>query len=467
MNKTLQTITLGCKVNQAESEALSAWCRDHHGWRVSSPDKGADLCIINTCAVTGRAEMQSRQAVRKAIRNNPDAVIVATGCCAQKDPDAFAGIKGVDYVIGHADKHRIFRIIDSPGKNVFFLPTKKNGRDPVVLNRAVSDYRCFDSMPAPAAGGRTRPFLKIQDGCDDFCTYCIVPYTRGRSRSQDPQRLIAEFIQLVSTGAPEIVLSGVHIGKYGQDLDSRTNLAGLLGLIDSVEGDYRIRLSSIEPTEITDELLDFIAASEKICPHFHIPLQSGDKQILKKMHRPYTPEDFAELTEKIHSMFPDAAIGADVLIGFPGEDNKAFNQSRKLIEQLPVTYLHVFPFSPRQGTAAARFSGRVADSEIKKRCRIMRELGKKKKTRFFSSMIGKILDVVIEKKDPCNKTRAKGLSANYIPVIVENPEALEGIRTACRVTGASSDMAVVGRAESRGEVKCSTDLGLPSCKNLK
>ncbi|MFW6080833.1 MAG: tRNA (N(6)-L-threonylcarbamoyladenosine(37)-C(2))-methylthiotransferase MtaB [Desulfosalsimonas sp.] len=445
MDKTLQTITLGCKVNQAESEALAAWYRDLHGWHISARGSDANLCIINTCAVTSRAEMQSRQAVRKAVRTHPEAVIVVTGCGAQRDPEAFSGIDGVDYIIGHADKHRIPEIINQYRNAGNFSVSKKSGREPLILNMDLSDYKCFDPMPVPAAGGRTRPFFKIQDGCNAFCTYCIVPHTRGRSRSLDPELAESEFRQLVSAGAPEIVISGVHIGKYGLDLTPEDSLVNLLRRLEPIEGGHRIRLSSVEPTELTDELLGFIADSVKICPHFHIPLQSGDHDVLKRMHRPYTPGDFLALTGKIRDMFPYAAIGADVLIGFPGENNKAFSHTLKLIEQSPVTYLHVFPYSPRPGTPAARFTDRVQAGEIKRHCRIIRELGRDKKRKFFSRMTGKILDVVIENTESQDNGRAKGISSNYIPVLVENEGAVEGMRTACRITSSDSDRAVTGR----------------------
>ncbi|MCF8095705.1 MAG: tRNA (N(6)-L-threonylcarbamoyladenosine(37)-C(2))-methylthiotransferase MtaB [Desulfobacteraceae bacterium] len=439
MNHTVHITTLGCKVNQAESEALAAWCRDGRGWQIKRREPDADLCIINTCAVTGRAEMQSRQAVRKAVRNHPGAVIVVTGCYAQRDPEAFERIEGVDYIIGQSDKHRIPQIISPEQGNAPFHPIKKSASQPAVFRTALSEYKRFDPMPAPATGARTRPFLKIQDGCDAFCTYCIVPYTRGRSRSLAPERLISEFKQLVYTGAPEIVLSGIHIGRYGQDLDPQTDLVSLLRSLETVEGNHRIRLSSIEPTELTDNLLDLIADSGRICPHFHIPMQSGDTDILKKMHRPYEPENFQALTEKIRTRFPDAAIGADVMIGFPGEDRAAFNRTFELIRNLPVTYLHVFPYSPRPGTPAARFAGRVPAGEIRQRCRTIQELGREKKRHFFSRMIGKTLNVIIEEYDYHNTGNSKGLSANYIPVILENTGAQKALRTDCRITKLDSD----------------------------
>ncbi|MFO7931803.1 MAG: tRNA (N(6)-L-threonylcarbamoyladenosine(37)-C(2))-methylthiotransferase MtaB [Desulfosalsimonas sp.] len=458
MKQKVQVTTLGCKVNQAESEALAAWYRDRFGCRVSQRATGSQLCIINTCAVTGKAEMQSRQAVRKAVRDNPGAAVVATGCCVQRDPEAFASMEGVDYIVGHADKHRIPELLNpGPGKDGFCL--SKNSGSPLVFCSNLSEQRGFDPMPAAAAGSRTRPFLKIQDGCDSFCTYCIVPYTRGRSRSREPDSIISEFMHLVSTGAPEIVLSGIHIGRYGADLEPRTDLAGLLRLIDKVEGNHRIRLSSIEPTELTDELLDIIADSGRICPHFHVPLQSGDPEILKRMHRPYGPDDYMQVLEKIRHRFPDAAIGADVLIGFPGEDSDAFNRTFKLIDSLPVTYLHVFPYSQRPGTPAAGFSDQLPPQEIRQRSSIMKELGRNKKRRFFSRMAQKTMDVVIEGRDPENKEFAKGLSSNYIPVIIENASrAREGMRVSCRITESGSDRALYAEAVSTAaEAACRAD----------
>ncbi|MFP3980782.1 MAG: tRNA (N(6)-L-threonylcarbamoyladenosine(37)-C(2))-methylthiotransferase MtaB [Desulfobacterales bacterium] len=446
MNQGVHIITLGCKVNQSESEALAACCRDQNGWKNHVSNGDAGLCIINTCAVTQKAEMQSRQAVRKAVRSHPDAAIVVTGCYAQRDLDAFAAMAGVDYVIGQAHKHRIAEIVHPEKHARTAAGTASCLRGPEIRHTDISGYRHFDPIPAPAVSARTRPFLKIQDGCDTFCSYCIVPYTRGRSRSLPPDQAVSTFRNLLETGAPEIVLSGIHIGKYGTDLNPQTNLCNLLKALDAIKGDHRIRLSSIEPTEITDELLGVIRDSARICPHFHVPLQSGDPRVLKKMKRPYEPELFSERVEKIRSLFPDAAIGADVLIGFPGEDDAAFEQTRSLIERLPLTYLHVFPYSPRPGTPAARFAGAVPQARIKERCRTMRALGLEKKRRFYQGMIGKTLDVVIEETRAQNNGFSKGLSENYIPVYPENAAGLQGMRIGCRITDAHTDQSLKGAA---------------------
>ena len=447
MDPLLEIITLGCKVNQAETESLAAGFVRQKNWKLAGPHEDADLCIINTCAVTQKAAMQSRQAIRKAVRGHPNAVIVVTGCYAQNDPKAIGDIKGVDYVIGQGEKHRIIEI----GSALMQVDSSKLSfprvSGPIIRHSDISGPRRFAPMPAPAAGVfRTRPFLKIQDGCNSFCTYCIVPYTRGRSRSLPADAVLSEFRALADANSPEIVLTGVHIGKYGQDLSPQMDLAGLLVLLDSVNGGHRIRLSSVEPAEITDTLLQTIYESEKICPHFHIPLQSGDASILQKMKRPYTPQIFAERIETIHGLFPDAAIGVDVIVGFPGEDDSAFTRTFELIEALPVTYLHVFPFSARPGTRAAGFDNPVSAAVIKQRCQMLRQVGEEKKQQFYEKMTGKTLDVVIETENTGKPGLSRGITDNYIPLYVENACGLQGTRVACQINGSASDEALCGKA---------------------
>jgi threonylcarbamoyladenosine tRNA methylthiotransferase MtaB len=449
IKKKIQITTLGCKVNQAESEAIAAAIVQKQGWHLADSLQQAGLCIINTCAVTQKAAMQSRQAIRRAIKDNPDSVVVATGCYAQNDPETIAGIKGVDYVIAQGEKHRLLEIITSLKENgrQDYLPVKPPA--PVICHNDILSRRHFDPMPAPSTCGmRTRPFLKIQDGCNSFCTYCIVPYTRGPARSLPAKAALAEFKALAKTAPPEIVISGVHIGRYGRDFSSEMSLADLLLLFDSVQGDHLIRLTSIEPAEITDNLLSVIAGSKKFCPHFHVPLQSGDPKILKKMKRPYSPQVFEDRIKAINNLFPSAAIGADVIAGFPGEDDSAFEKTFKLLENLPVTYLHVFPFSPRPGTRAATFDKRVPADVIKKRCQLLRQLARRKKAKFYNQMTGKILDVGIETAENQESGLSRGLSSNYIPVHVENAHGMQGMRIACKITGTASASSLRGKAVS-------------------
>ncbi|MGM0452929.1 MAG: tRNA (N(6)-L-threonylcarbamoyladenosine(37)-C(2))-methylthiotransferase MtaB [Thermodesulfobacteriota bacterium] len=430
MTTRVKHITLGCKVNQAESEGLAEYGRRKEVVVVGAR-QAADLCIINTCAVTGKAAMQSRQAIRKAIRNNPGAVIAVTGCYAQQDPETLGAIEGIDYIIGQSQKHRLYEIIDMAGA--------KAGAGPVVVHDAIRQQRGFHPMPAPAIGSRTRPFLKIQDGCDAFCTYCIVPHTRGRSRSLPPDRALAEVRQLIAAGAQEIVLSGIHLGCYGHDLDPPTGLLALLQQMEQIDFPVRIRLSSIEPTEFSDALVDFIAENPRICPHFHMPLQSGDPEILKRMRRPYSPEFFADRIETFKRRLPKAAIGVDVLIGFPGESETAFRNTFDFIDSLPVSYLHVFPYSPRPPAPAARYRDPVSPPEIKRRCKIIHELGDAKKAFFFKQMCGKTLDVLIEKPLDAEASAFTGLSENYIPVCIQQPGLTSNTRMPCYVTDADGD----------------------------
>jgi len=407
--------TFGCKVNQYESEALAQKLSDDGQWVILRDKEIADLCIINTCTVTQKASMQSRQAIRQAIRSNPGARIIATGCYAQTEPDEIKKIKGVHHVIGHFDKHKIPDMILAGKENI--LPS------PVLKHK----LHHFNSMPSAGLGYRTRPFLKIQDGCNDFCTYCIVPYARGPSRSLEPKQVLDNINKIHQAGYHEVVLTGIHLGNYGIDLGKRK--AGLLDLLNRIRKSCtidRVRLSSVEPCELTEDIIKLVAQSGsgpgKICHHFHIPLQSGDDLILKRMHRPYSRSFFIDLVEKIHKQLPDSAIGVDTLIGFPGESDRAFENTYSLIEELPVSYLHVFPFSPRKGTPAYTYPDRVNSNVIKERCHKMRTLGKLKRSVFYNKFIGKTLEILIEGKQSKASGLLKGTTSNYIPVLVKGED---------------------------------------------
>jgi len=410
--------TLGCKVNQFESEALAQKLSDDGQWVILRDKEIADLCIINTCTVTQKASMQSRQAIRQAIRSHPKARIIATGCYAQTEPDEIKKIKGVHHIIGHFEKHKIPDMILAGKENI--LPS------PVLKHK----LHHFNSMPSTGFGYRTRPFLKIQDGCNAFCTYCIVPYARGPSRSLEPKQVLNNINKIHQAGYHEVVLTGIHLGNYGLDLGKQKS--GLLDLLNRIRESCtidRVRLSSIEPYELTEDIIKFVAQSGsgpgKICRHFHIPLQSGDDFILKRMHRPYSRSFFIDLVEKIHKLLPDAAIGVDTLIGFPGESDRAFENTYSLIEQLPVSYLHVFPFSARKGTPAYSYPDRVDSLVIKKRCQNMRILGNLKRGVFYNKFKGKTLEILIEGRQKGHKNLLKGISSNYIPVLVNGEDKLK------------------------------------------
>lgn len=407
--------TLGCKVNQYESEALASQLAGA-GLRPLETDTDADVCIVNTCSVTHKAAMQSRQAVRQAIRANPNARIIVTGCHAETHREEFERIAGVDCIVGQAVKHTIPELAQSGAQAA--------AQRPHCVGAGLDRATPFSPLTAVSYDSRTRPFLKIQDGCDAFCTYCIVPYARGRSRSMPVADVLAHVAAIGAAGFHEVVLTGIHIGCYGLDLEPPTRLTTLLQRLRAAGAVDRLRLSSIEPGELGDDLIALAAESPdgagRLCDHFHVPLQSGDDGILARMHRPYTRAVFRERVLAVRAALPHAAIGVDVLIGFPGETRAAFENTRDLIAELPVTYLHVFPFSPRAGTPASRYPDPVDPAEIKVRCRIMRDLGVLKKRRFFRDQVGRRASALIETVDPATG-RAKGLTSNYIPVHLDAP----------------------------------------------
>lgn len=429
--------TLGCKVNQFESEAIAQKLSDDGKWVILRDKEIADLCIINTCTVTQKASMQSRQAIRQAIRSNPGARIIATGCYAQTEPDEIKKIKGVHHVIGHFDKHKIPDMILAGKENI--LPS------PVLKHK----LHHFNSMPSAGLGYRTRPFLKIQDGCNAFCTYCIIPYARGPSRSLPPEQVLDNINIIHQAGYHEVVLTGIHLGNYGVDFDKRkVSLLDLLNRIRKSCTIDRVRLSSIEPCELTEDTIKSVAlcglGPGKICHHFHIPLQSGDDFILKRMHRPYSRSFFIDLVEKIHGLLPDAAIGVDALIGFPGESDRAFENTYSLIEQLPVSYLHVFPFSPRKGTPAYSYPERVDSKVIKKRCQKLRTLGNLKRSVFYNKFKGKTLEILIEGRQNKHKNLLKGTTSNYIPVLFKGEDKLKNTITDVTIDEVNDNNQVFG-----------------------
>jgi len=409
--------TLGCKVNQYESEVIAQQLQSM-GWEMITPQTtsaGPDAVIINTCTVTQKAAMQSRQATRQAIRAYPSARIVVTGCHAQIHQDEISRIQGVDTIVGQDRKHTIPALLSGQAATVLGEARYTATRGPAV--------QAFDPLTPALLGVRTRPFLKIQDGCNAFCTYCIVPYTRGRSRSMPPDRVIKHITRIAQAGYQEVVLTGIHLGCYGLDLAPQVTLLDLLNRIHTTQAIARVRLSSIEPHELSDDILQLVARSDarpgQICNHFHIPLQSGDDRILQNMHRPYRRNDFIGLINRIQQAVPEAGIGVDVLVGFPGETASAFANTHDLIEQLPLTYLHVFPFSSRPGTVAARLPDPVPAEVIKQRCRILRQLGFQKKQAFYRQQLGKTVEILIEERRERTAARLKGLTANYIPVLLD------------------------------------------------
>ena len=402
--------TLGCKVNQHESDILAAGL-SAYGWQAADRDEQADVCVVNTCTVTQRASMQSRQLIRQLQRQHPDARIIVTGCYAQIAPEEIAAIEGVHMIAGQSCKADLPAMIVQAAGDTGAAPWRAVDR--------LSPQMPFSVPAAPVPGSRTRPYLKIQDGCNSFCTYCIVPYARGRSRSMPPVEVLRHLHQLGAMGYHEAVLTGIHLGVYGVDLQPAGSLFTLLQTIAQERPLPRIRLSSIEPNELSDEMIDLVAESDLFCPHFHLPLQSGDDTILKRMHRPYSRELFRQRVVHIKRRLPWAAVGADVLVGFPGEDEAAFEQTCRLIEILPLTYLHVFPFSARPGTPAAGYGDQVPSDIIKRRTAWLRAIGAEKKHVFLQNALGRKTDVLVEtRRDPATGL-LKGLTPNYLTVLLD------------------------------------------------
>jgi threonylcarbamoyladenosine tRNA methylthiotransferase MtaB len=397
--------TLGCKVNQCESAGISE-TMTVRGMKLVPFDEEADCYIVNTCTVTGRTDYQSRQLIRRAIRRNPAAVVLVTGCYAQRAPEEITRIPGVRIVAGNAEKSRLSELIAE-------LAQKKG---PQVYVGDIRNEKRFTPLGAAAFPEHTRAFLKIQDGCNAFCSYCIVPQARGASRSLLPAEVERGIASLVREGYHEVVLTGIHLGAYGRDLIPTTDLTAMVRRIAETEPVERLRLSSIEPREVTNELLSLIGSSGVVCRHLHIPLQSGDDGILNAMNRDYDAVFFRDLVQKIHDVDPDIAVGIDIIAGFPGETETAFANTLRLVEGLSVAYLHVFPYSRRPGTPAAAMPDQVSETDKKRRAEWLRRIGVAKRQAFAERSIGKPLAVLIEGKIDKSTGFFVGFSDNYIPI---------------------------------------------------
>ena len=406
--KTVAVSTLGCKVNQFESEGLME-SLEERGYRIVPFGEKADITIINTCTVTHRADFQSRQMVRRARRANSSTLLIVTGCYAQVDPERISKIEGVNYLLGNQEKNRI------PS----FLPLMEKGELPKIQVDEIRREIPFANSPVHSFHHHTRAFLKIQDGCDARCSYCIVPYARGGSRSLVPERVLEHLNDLKQRGYREVVLTGIHLGAYGLDLNPSVSLEKLLEQVEHKETPLRIRLSSIEPGDFSPGLIEFLSRSNKICPHLHIPIQSGDDEILKKMNRNYDRFYLSDLIQDLSEKIPILAVGADLIVGFPGETAERFQKTFDLISSVPLAYLHVFPFSKREGTPAAQYSERVGEEEIKIRTKNLRALGKEKRKAFYQRFHHRELNVLIEER-PRKEMGWRGLSRNYIPVFLRD-----------------------------------------------
>ncbi len=399
MKGTVAIATLGCKTNQFESAGMEERLRDA-GYRVVPFEAGADLVLINTCTVTAATDKQSRNLVRRARRLNVACRVVVTGCYAQVNPEELRVIPGVALVLGNQEKLRFLELLEGGAELVQVSPARDE----------------TDAAPLTVSyfAERSRAFVQIQNGCDAFCSYCIIPYARGRSRSVPVDEVVDQVRKLVEGGYPEIVLTGIHIGGYGLDLVPATTLLELLRRLSSLTGVRRLRLGSLEPTELPDELIEELAGSRILCPHLHLPLQAGSDRVLQRMNRHYDTPFFRNLVEKVHRRLPDGAIGLDVIAGFPGETNDDHNATLAMIESLPVSHLHVFPFSRRPGTPAATLPDQLSGDLIKERAAQLRTLGDRKREIFARRFIGERLEVVVEGgPDPLQR---RGVTRNYLVI---------------------------------------------------
>jgi threonylcarbamoyladenosine tRNA methylthiotransferase MtaB len=354
--------------------------------------------------------------VRRAFRSNPESLIIVTGCYSQVEPGALEKIEGVQYLLGNKEKSQIPDLLSQMQK----------GKIPKIQISDIQKETVFRNIPLYSFHRHTRAFLKIQDGCNSRCSYCVVPYARGPSRSLPPDQVIGHLRVLKEKGFKEVVLTGIHIGAYGLDFRPPFFLERLLRRIEDEETPHRIRLSSIEPMDFSPGLISLLSQSEKVCPHLHIPIQSGDDEILKKMNRNYDRSFLSDLIRELHQRIPKLAIGADVIVGFPGETEEKFNHTYELTESLPFSHLHIFPFSKRKGTPASLFPQQVDEVVIKKRTGWMRELGREKRQAFYRQFLHQELNVLVEERKEKETERWKGLSRNYIPVIIGSENGLEG-----------------------------------------
>lgn len=399
--------TLGCRVNVYESEAMAEkFIRE--GYEVVEANEVADVYVINTCTVTNMGDKKSRQIISRARRLNENSVIAVVGCYSQIAPKEVSEIPGVDVVLGTRNK----------GDVVYYVnKAKEEGKSQVHVEGVLKNKK-FEELNIEEYQDKTRAFLKIQDGCNRFCTYCIIPYSRGSVCSKDPEKVMEEVNKLAEHGFKEIILSGIHTASYGLDLEGNITLMDIIEKIEQVDGIERIRIGSIEPAFFTPEVIEKIKGFKKLCPHFHLSLQSGCDATLKRMNRRYTAEEYAASVELLRKTLPDVSITTDVIVGFPGETEEEFNETYKFLEKIKLTKTHVFKYSPRKGTRAAEMGDQIDGSIKEKRSKLLIELSNKNEKEFIEKFIGKEMDVLIETETKGQEGVYEGYTRNYIKVQV-------------------------------------------------
>lgn len=408
--KKVSFYTLGCKVNQYETEVMREMF-EKNGYTVVDFEEKADVIIINSCSVTAIADRKTRRAINKAAKLSPEAIIAVTGCYSQTSPQEVAGIKSVDIVIGNGEKSEIVEIIEN------FRETKYIQVGDIMQNRE------FQPLFASANTGKTRALLKIEEGCNNFCSYCIIPYARGPVRSRDKEDILKEATMLSQAGYKEIVLTGIHITSYGTD-KGNDSLADIIMMLHEVEGIERIRLGSLELTSEMHKIAELADKMPMLCPQFHMSLQSGSDSVLKRMNRRYTSAQYADAVEKLKSAFSGAAITTDIMVGFPGETEEEFEESRRFAEKVGFAKVHVFPYSPRRGTVATKMPDQIDEKVKKDRAKKMQTTAKKLEKAYLLSIVGKTLKVLFETEK--GKGVFEGHAENYMPVRVKSDTDITG-----------------------------------------
>ena len=394
---------LGCKVNQYETEAVAKLFQAS-GYEIIDDINAADVIVVNTCAVTSLSSQKSRQIIRRTIRANPNAIMCVMGCYTQNSPQEISKIEGVDVIIGTSERMKIVELVEQ---------VLKNRGEKILRVDDVNKISVFEELPHSPQ--RTRAFLKIEDGCNNFCAYCIIPYLRGRVRSRSLENIRIECEQLAAAGYREIVLTGIHIGAYGQDFKNKITLVDAVKTVLDAANPFRLRLGSIESAEMSDELIDLIKTDDRICNHVHLPLQSGSDEILKLMRRPTTTKNFAALTSKLVKAIPNISIGTDLIVGFPNETDKNFDETIDFIKSQPFSKIHVFPFSAREGTLAATMSNQI-DAQVKKfRASQALEISAEKEKKFAAKLIGQTVEIIAETE---SDNLIDGLTKNYVRVYI-------------------------------------------------
>ena len=409
-------ITLGCRTNQHDTAEMQTLL-ELEGFVMVNQREKADVYVINTCTVTQKSDSSSRQAVKKSLELNPDALVVFTGCYAQLNPHEAAALPGLDLVLGNADKLEIAKLLKTK------LQLWRKSETTEIVMSDIHKKRIFRTIPVKSFQGITKAFIKIQTGCNEKCSFCTVVRARGKSVSDNRGNILNNIQEAINSDFKEITLTGINLGTWG--MDTGETFSSLVQDIIKLPGDFRVRLSSINPMEIDNDLIRLIAETEKICSHLHIPLQSGDNKILKQMRRNYTREQYIEVVHRAVKAIPNLGLGADVIVGFPGETDAAFENTRNLIEELPFSYLHVFSYSPRRGTEANDYKDDIPGNIKKERNKILTQLIVQKGLEFRKKSLNTITTVLIENQRDKNSGKLKGHTDNYIPISLDGPDPLK------------------------------------------